>query len=157
MAGSFSAKDIPAKGLTELDRLAFTVRKVDSQCTIVPVGSFKRTPLGEVQKNEAFRGLKHGDAGKLESYMHFRVPHQADKKAQSARKDDVFVADFLDNAACVKNKGGWTVGRDVSQNVAIMRSRLWPGFVSYHRANSGVHGCFYLGNGIKNADLAFML
>ena len=69
----------------------------------------------------------------------------------------MFVADFLDCAASVKNKGGWSVGRSVDQNVAVLRSRLWPGFLAYHRANSHIHGNFYMGNGIKNADLSFML
>ncbi len=32
---------------------------------------------------------------------------------------------------------------------------LWPGYVSYHRANSKIFGGLYIGNGIKNVDLPF--
>jgi hypothetical protein len=71
-AGSFNAKDIPSCGLTELDRLSYVVHTIDCHCSIVPVGSYKRTPLGEIQKNEAFRGLKADVSACLESYMHLR-------------------------------------------------------------------------------------
>jgi len=47
-AGSFNAKDLPAAGLTELDRLSYVVHQIDEQCSVVPVGSFKRTPVGEI-------------------------------------------------------------------------------------------------------------
>lgn len=113
-AGSFDPKDLPAGGLTELDRLSYTVHQIDQQCSIVPVGSYKRTPLGEIQRNEAFRGLKHDASNELKNYMIFRPAHQRAKKEASDRKDDVFVADFLDNAAEVANKGGWTIVRDTT-------------------------------------------
>ena len=34
---------------------------------------------------------------------------------------------------------------------------LWPGYVGYHRANSPIQGGVYIGDGLKNLDLAFML
>ena len=71
-SGSFNVKDIPACGLTELDRLSFVVHAIDHHCSIVPIGSFKRTPIGEIQKNEAFRGLKADASANLQSYMHLR-------------------------------------------------------------------------------------
>jgi len=46
--------------------------------------------------------------------MLFRKAHQKDKQEATARCDDIFVADFLDNAACVKLGGGWTVTKDVT-------------------------------------------
>ena len=48
---------IPSCGLTELDRLAYVVNQIDSDCFIVPRGSVKKIPLNEIRKNEAFRGL----------------------------------------------------------------------------------------------------
>ena len=36
---------LPPKNLTELDRLAVTVRNIDRDCTSVPRGSQKYTPL----------------------------------------------------------------------------------------------------------------
>ena len=153
----FNAKDLPKSGLTELDRLSFVIHQIDSQCFLVPVGSFKRTPLGEVHVNEAFSGLSLAAAANLTSYMHFRVCHQADKIAAHERNDDICVEDFLDNAAKVKHHGEWTVTKDTSCTTGILRSRLWPGFMVFHRANTNVYGNFYMGNGIKNVDIAFLI
>lgn len=47
---------LPAKNLTELDRLAATVREIDRACFSVPRGALKYTPLNQVLINEAFRG-----------------------------------------------------------------------------------------------------
>ncbi len=155
--GSFSAKDIPAGGLTELDRLSYVVHAIDSQCSIVPVGSYKKTPIGEIQRNEAFRGLRADAASQLSSYMHLRPCQHSLKQRQCARKDDVFVGDFLDNATENECKNEWTLGRDITQSTCTLRNRHWPGFLAFHRSNTPVFGSFYLGSGIKNVDLAFMI
>ena len=36
---------VPAKNLTELDRLACTVRNIDHMCGAIPKGALKCTPL----------------------------------------------------------------------------------------------------------------
>ena len=48
--------EIPQRGVTELDRLAFIVHEIDYTCFIVPKGAFKMTPIHEVRRNEAFVG-----------------------------------------------------------------------------------------------------
>jgi radial spoke head protein 9 len=48
---------IPAKNVTELNRLSQVVHSIELNCAVVPKGSFKFTPLKETIKNEAFRGL----------------------------------------------------------------------------------------------------
>lgn len=48
---------LPPKSMTELDRVSHIVHEVDNQCSVIPKGSYKFTPLKEVKKNEAFRGL----------------------------------------------------------------------------------------------------
>lgn len=78
-SGSFQAGEIPKCGITELDRLSFVVHSIEYECQIVPVGSYKRTPVGDIHKNEAFRGLKADAAVQLCSYMHFRKAEQAKK------------------------------------------------------------------------------
>lgn len=52
------------------------------------------------------------------------------------RKADIFEADFLDNLARSQPAGGWSVMRDATQRMGILRSRVWPGFVAYHQANT---------------------
>jgi hypothetical protein len=34
---------------------------------------------------------------------------------------------------------------------------MWPGSYAFHKANSKVFGSVYIGDGIKNTDVAFML
>jgi len=48
---------IPPKNFTELDRLSFTIRAIENDCQCIPLGSIKLTPLHEVRRNEAFKGL----------------------------------------------------------------------------------------------------
>lgn len=48
---------IPAKMVTELNRLSHVVYSIENNCAVVPKGSFKFTPLKETIRNEAFRGL----------------------------------------------------------------------------------------------------
>lgn len=56
---------LPPKHLTELDRLAATVREIDRACFSVPRGALKYTPLNQVKVNEAFRGLPVEEAFSL--------------------------------------------------------------------------------------------
>jgi hypothetical protein len=51
----------------------------------------------------------------------------------------------------------WTVSRDLTQRLCVLRSRVWPGSLFYHRANTQCFGNFYLGSGVKNCDLAFQI
>jgi len=124
---------------------------------VVPVGSFKKSPLGEITKNDAWEGCMVDKVADLNSYMYFRPVQSKEKKSMCDRKADIFVADFLDNVAQGQPRGGWTVMRDTTQRFGILRNRVWPGFMAYHRANTQVYGNFYYGNGIKNCDLAFMI
>jgi hypothetical protein len=63
---------IPAKKVTELNRLSFVVSHIEHNCAVVPKGSFKFTPLKETIKNEAFRGLSKDQAFSLSNWQHFR-------------------------------------------------------------------------------------
>lgn len=121
------------------------------------MGAFKKTPLNEVTRNDAWEGVKMAQVDSLESYMYFRPVQQKDKQSMRDRKADIFVPDFLDSLAQGLPQGAWSVMRDTTQRFGILRSRIWPGFIAYHRGNSQVYGSFYLGNGIKNTDLAFMI
>ena len=151
-------RSLPTTGLTEQDRLSFVIHSIDEQCSIVPVGSLKKTPLSEVCVNEAFRGLKFDQLCNLESYMHLRPPRQTEKIDMASREDDICAHDFLDNAANCKPDKSWTVKRDeINPQVVVLRNRLYPGFFSYARANTDIHGCLYMGAGLKNLDLPFMI
>ena len=155
---SFDASALPANGITELERLSYVAHMIDRQCQIVPVGSWRKNTLGYVQPNEAFRGLKRTQLCSLDSYMHLRPMEQKDKIDQAAREEDIFCHDFLDNAALQKPEQGWTIQMDeVNLACVVLRSRVWPGFTAFNRANAPIYGSLYIGSGIKQLDLAFMI
>lgn len=149
--------ELPAKGVTELDRLAYAVHAIENDCQVVPVTSFKMTPIKEVRRNEAFRGLKKDQVFQLDSYMHFRKPITKDKKEQLERDEAIYNHRFLDELTTDLPQGSWNLLKDTSEQVAILRNKLWPGYFAYHRVNTPIYGGIYFGNGIKNLDLPFMI
>lgn len=48
---------VKPKAFTELDRLAYVVRAIENDCSLVPVGAFKLTPTHELRYNDSFRGV----------------------------------------------------------------------------------------------------
>lgn len=81
-----SLKCMDGKDVTELDRLAYTVFQIDRQCTVVPCGSYKMTPLSEVHRNEAFEGCMMDRVCDLSSYMHLRPVQTQEKVSLHDRK-----------------------------------------------------------------------
>jgi hypothetical protein len=104
---------IPARGITELDRLAYVVRSIEFNCQIAPIGSFKKNTLGEISRNEAFNGLDMGNNFKLSAYQLLR-PTCQDKSAKE-RKADIFCHEFLDKVDLEKPANSWTVLKDQSK------------------------------------------
>ena len=147
---------IPARGITELDRLSHVVHQIDSDCQIVPRGAIKKTPLKEIRKNEAFRGLKADECFDVGNYYHFRAPMHKKKVELNKRNEGIYNHDFLDNAGSDIPVGTWSVLKDTTGTVAVLRSKLWPGFYGYHKANTKLYGGFYLGTGCKALDIPFM-
>lgn len=76
----------------------------------------------------------------------------------AAREEDIFSHEFMDNAALQRPDCGWTVQKDeINKTVVVLRSRMWPGFTAYARANTAIYGSLYIGTGIKQVDLPFMI
>ncbi|CDW77660.1 UNKNOWN [Stylonychia lemnae] len=151
-----AAKIVPVN-LKEIDRVHYLVRAIENDCHIIPQGSFKLTNAHEVNRNEAFRGLNLEEAFRMNSYQHFRNVQQKDKKEGLEKDDAIFIKNFLDDITADKPTGQWSVQKDSSGRVAILRNLQWPGFFAYHKANSKIYGSVYIGEGLKNADLPFML
>lgn len=148
---------LPPKHLTELDRLAATVKEIDLTCHCVPRGALKYTPLNQVLVNEAFRGLSREEAFSLNGWVHFREVHNKKQKDLIARQEAVFSNDFLDEVSADKPNFCWSIIKDTTQAVATLRSQLWPGYYGYHRSNTPIYGSVYIGDGVKNIDLPFMI
>lgn len=34
---------------------------------------------------------------------------------------------------------------------------MWPGYFAFHKAETNLYGCVYIGYGIKNSDMPFMI
>ena len=54
-------------------------------------------------------------------------------------------------------KGVWSVQMDCEKRNVNCRNLLWPGYYSYHKIKTNHFGGIYLGNGVKNIDVAFMI
>lgn len=151
-----SKVQIPTRGLTELDRLSHVVHQIDFDCNIMPKGALKKIPLNEIRKNEAFRGLHADQAFHCDNYVHFRPPCQKAKVELNARNEGVYNNDFLDNVGQDIPVNSWSVMKDTTGTVSVLRNRMWQGYYFYHKVNTNVFGGLYIGNGCKNVDLPFM-
>ena len=65
--------------------------------------------------------------------------------------------DFLAPCDSLEPKGALVAKLEPSLNAVAIRSLLYPGFFHYTFPGVPGWGYFYQGNGVKNADLAFML
>ena len=75
----------------------------------------------------------------------------------ASREDDIFSDNFLDCAE-VESNAHWTMQKDeINQTIVILRNRLWPGYTAYARANTAIYGGLYIGDGVCNCDLPFMI
>lgn len=156
--GTYDVKTLPACGLTEQDRLSTMIHCINNNCTIVPKGSYKKNTLGEVHINEAFRGLDIDCVPDLKCWQHLRNIQQPEKRALAAREEDIFNDDFLDCVDDCCGKCEWTIKSDeVNKTVVVLRNNLWPGFFAYARAKTNIFGCVYIGDGLRNSDMCFML
>ena len=109
---------VKSKPVTELDRLAHIVHRIENECHVVPEGSYKL--INEVKPNEAFSGLEKQDSLLLNKYVHFRPVSTASKKAQLERGDSILRKDWLDPVSEDDVKGSWTIKEDTTGSVALV-------------------------------------
>jgi hypothetical protein len=148
---------LPPKHLTELDRLAVVVNQINNSCSAVPKGAVKYTPTHQVCHNEGFSGLSPEEAADLFNWKHMRQIKLQENLDLIARNQAVYEDNFLDDLSQDKPTKCWSILRDATQSVAILRSQLWPGYYAYHRCSTNIYGSVYIGDGIMNASLPFML
>jgi radial spoke head protein 9 len=68
-----------------------------------------------------------------------------------------FNAKFLESISEDLPKGCWNFQHDLSKQVALGRSLMWPGFHFYHKHCQSKFGSVYIGDGLKNLELQFMI
>lgn len=71
---------LPGVRVTELDRLAFVVNEIESNCQLIPKGALKLTPTNELRYDETFVGLNIQSSCLLENYQHFREPLELESR-----------------------------------------------------------------------------
>lgn len=147
---------IEPKPITELDRLCYVLSQIMSNFA-APKGSHKVVPSGALQRNEGFSGLSAADSLKLENWLFVREPQDKEVKGLYERDEAAFNANCLDSVCKDLPKDSWSIHQDATRTVATLKSHLWPGLYAYHRCNTQIFGFFYHGDGMKNADLPFMV
>lgn len=113
------AKGNAEKDVTELDRLSYTVRRIDTLCGVVPAESYKSTPTGELVKNVSFSGIKTGQFT-LASFRHFRdIPEFIKIRKRVENEKQINFLETLDHDIPA---GAWSLKLDDSKlNVFYLR------------------------------------
>ena len=141
--------------ITEELRLATIVGAIDRDCACVPYGAYLQNAAGEMSYKRSFEGLSTADAGKLQSYLHFRVPEKKRTALERAQQDKTL--DFFDPLVEDIPEGSWALQYERGGAVVVLKSQIWPGFTFFHCPGTTQFGYSYSGLAQKNMDLAFML
>ncbi|ANQ10934.1 Uncharacterized protein PCOAH_00055370 [Plasmodium coatneyi] len=141
--------------ITELERLSYVVRKIDEEAFIVPYNSVKITNNLEM-KFANFTGFNMIEALKLTSWVHFRYPKNLTyDKIKSY--NSFFLNNFLDSIKSDIPASMWNVKVNNQLSKISIMNCLYPGYVFYHLLNTPFYASVYIGNGIPNYDLPFLL
>ncbi|EFC38844.1 predicted protein [Naegleria gruberi] len=145
--------------ITEEKRLTWAVKMIDQDGSVVPRGAFvvKKDDEQVIVKNQTFFGMDKYQASKLYNFVHLRTPiHKTWENIVAQQYIDKSL-DFADPVDDDIPYGCWSVQYEEIINTVVGRSLLWPGYVFYHKIQTPFYGGFYIGNGLKNVDLCFML
>uniref|UniRef100_A0AAV2KB67 Radial spoke head protein 9 homolog n=1 Tax=Knipowitschia caucasica TaxID=637954 RepID=A0AAV2KB67_KNICA len=143
--------------VTEEKRLAVTVYQINQEVSVVPRGAFIRSPHGLVQANRSFGGLTYSEAGKLEHFMHFVKQRNMKKRSILEMGELNPVMDFMDTLSDDIPNGSWHLRFEYANHACVIRSHLWLGLTFYQIPMTPQHGYVYIGDGIRNLSLPFML
>ncbi|XP_041832361.1 radial spoke head protein 9 homolog [Melanotaenia boesemani] len=150
------AEDEAVSKVNEEMRLAVTIHHIEEDVSIAPRGAYIKSPFGLVQINRSFGGLNDMEARKLENFMHFRKPKNVKKSIQEMGQWSPDI-DFLDVLSDDIPKGSWSLQFESAGKVCVLRSLLWMGLTFYHVPMTQQHGYVYIGDGMKNLNLVFMV
>lgn len=150
--------DAPApEKFREMHRLAFVVGQIDHDTAVLPRGAFVVDASHRVARNKSYEGLSYEAAGNLSNYYHFRTPESARAAAAYSKPGIVRPSDFMDPVNEDQPKGVWGLAYDSSHTSSVLRNFYWPGYFFFQVVDSPEHGGVYFGDGLPNADIAFML
>lgn len=152
-----NGEEVQPEVFREEHRLAYVVQLIDHDTAVVPRGAYLVDAAHQVIKNTSYEGLSYEAAGQLRSYHHFRAP-ESDLCMMALEKPGIVrAAGFLDPIEADKPPGCFSLYYAASNTTAIIRSFYWPGAFFYHVIGTGKYGSVYIGDGIPNVDIQFML
>lgn len=150
-------KEEPKENFTEELKLSYMIRQIDYDTSIVPEGALRLIPEHELRLNKTFKGLKPEELKNKNKFLHFR-PIVDEKKREYIEQDEAIEHfDILDSIETDVMKGSWSIQLDPTKTICNVRSLLWPGYYCVHKANTKIFCSIYIGNGIQNSELAFMI
>ena len=150
-------KEEPKENFTEKLKLSYLVRQIDYDTSVVPEGAFRLIPEHELRENKSFKGLKPEELKLKSKFLHLRPITTEKKKAFIETDEAIFSFDILDSIEDDTVKCSWSIQLDPTKTICNVRSLLWPGYFAVHQANTKLYCGCYFGNGMKNAELAFMV
>lgn len=124
-----------SRKITEDVRAAYLVKQIDAEIAMLPVGAIIPDPkLGMPVVNTTFEGLRIEASLALGSW------------------------ELLSGMSASLQLVGSLKSKHVpSSSLSVVRSLLWPGFAAYCVPGASTAGYAYVGDGFKNADIAFCL
>jgi len=147
----------PSSFVLEEERLACVVNEIDQVCSVVPAGAYLLQSSQRVVPNMYYNGMSLEQGLKMSSFLHLRPPQFLPNKSISERAGLSKTTDFLDSVEDDLPKGAWSLKHDAQNNMLVLRSLAFPGYVFFSVVGSPVFGSAYVGTGLRNWDLAFML
>ncbi|KYN97969.1 hypothetical protein PGSY75_1215800 [Plasmodium gaboni] len=148
-------KKYEKQNITELDRLSYTVRKIDEEAFIIPYNSIRITNNLEM-KFCNFSGFNILDALKLTSWVHFRYPKNLTYD-KIKNYNSFFLNNFLDSIKSDIPSNIWNIKINKQLNKISILNALYPGYIFYHMLNTPFYASLYIGTGVSNYDLPFLL
>jgi radial spoke head protein 9 len=124
-----------SRKITEDVRAAYLVKQIDAHIAMLPVGSIITDPkLGVAVVNTTFEGLGMEASLALGSW------------------------ELLSGmSAALQLVGSLKSKHMPASSLSVVRSLVWPGFAAYCVPGQSTAGYAYVGDGFKNADIAFCL
>jgi len=122
--------------IPELAVLRLRVDNITAVTSVVPANSMQADAHNHIVMNKLFAGCPFPE--KLEAYTHRTCAPGGPTLAQDLR-------------------GTWAVAFDPFRSTAVVRSLLYPGYNFYYDGNDLTWGALYVGTGLRNDDLIFML
>lgn len=172
--------------IREENRLSCVVENIEDAISLVPRTSYSISPEHGIVKNSDFKGLSLDEVRNFNNWVYLRPPNSQfiqSKRLHSKQPDEppiVPAFDFLDKISDIippekqvvaENKVNdvltslcgplWKIKLlefdRLSADCVALTSLEWPGATVYHQLLSGVFGRVYMGNGLRNKDMAFQM